>query len=94
LVSVSKDSLEDNAEEYRCPLFVRSVLPKPGLQSLFITDDSLDSSSSKDFHGLKSGSIYECNDLVLFIPMETAEDVEDCKMSGVSLVSQHKKLSF
>lgn len=79
-ISVTKDPHVFNAEEYLCPLYIRSWLPN--------TFDLLNlPTCTRQSAYWESMSLQTEDPALLFIPMETTEDVEDCKMYEIALYS-------
>ncbi len=74
VVTVTKDPHEFNPEEYLCPLYVHSLLP--------VTHDLLGMC-------INATSISQVQKMgvLAYIPMETTEDVEDCKIYNVAVHS-------
>ena len=77
-ISVTKDHHVFNPEEYLCPLYIQSFLPTTSLDVLDLprcTQQTREQAESDPSVAL------------LHIPMETTEDVEDCKMYEIAVYS-------
>jgi hypothetical protein len=80
LVSVTKDAHAFNAEEYACPVYVHSLLPAASCDVLGLPD----------CHHAATRAGRNAEEALLYIPMETTEDVEDCRMYGIAVHSGHR----
>ena len=74
-MTVTKDPHPFNPEEFLCPVYLHSLLP-----------------TTHDVLALRACTTKTCasqvqKTVLAYIPMETTEDVEDCKMYGVSIHS-------
>ena len=76
VVTVTKDPHPFNPEEFLCPVYLHSLLPTThdilALRACCTTATDI-------------SQVQKC--VLAHIPMETTEDVEDCKMYGVSIHS-------
>eukprot|EP00388_Colpodella_angusta_P027941 GDKK01010959.1.p1 GENE.GDKK01010959.1~~GDKK01010959.1.p1 ORF type:complete len:112 (+),score=1.91 GDKK01010959.1:1-336(+) len=78
VVTVTKDAHPFNPEEYLCPVHLHSLLPT--------THDLL---ALRDPRTTSACTSQAQKTVLAYIPMETTEDVEDCKMYGVAIHSGH-----
>ena len=76
LVTVTKDVHARNPEEYLCPVYVHCILP--AATELFPCTTLTDAAPVP----LEVAAMH--------IPMETTEDVEDCKMFSIAVHSGHR----
>lgn len=81
LVSVTKDAHAYNPEEFLCPVYVHSLLPGWPCDLLGLPDCRRAACQSP-----------QATEALLYIPVETTEDVEDCKMYGVAIHSGHRAM--
>lgn len=76
LVTVTKDVHAHNPEEYLCPVYVHSILPA-----------STELFPCATLYDTAPGCVESA---VMHIPMETTEDVEDCRMFAIAVHSGHR----
>jgi hypothetical protein len=85
LISVTKDMHAFNAEEYLCPVYQHSLFPS-------CTDILGLPACEGDAHPGGAQEVREeVEEVVLLrIPMETTEDVEDCRMYSIGIHAGHR----
>lgn len=81
-MGVSKEARAPNPEEYLCPIYVHCILP--------FTTDLFPAVSGGSCTTLHDAASVHNEVAVMHIPMETTEDVEDCKMFSIAVHSGHR----
>lgn len=81
-MTVTKEPRALNPEEYMCPIYVHCILPAaPELFPISRAGGCTISSDAAHVH--KDAAL-------MHIPMETTEDVDDCRMFSIAVHSGHR----